>query len=79
MVGRHHVVAHALAELVGEPLGEPAGVDEHQRGAMVDDQRRDPIEDVAHLLGRGHRLELALGKLQCQVEVAEVPDVDHRR
>ena len=29
------VVAEPLAELVGEALGEPAGVDEHERGAVL--------------------------------------------
>ena len=31
-----HVVAQALAELVREAFGEPAGVDEHERGAVLE-------------------------------------------
>ena len=41
------VVAEALAELVREPLGEPAGVDEHERGAVLADERGDAVEHVA--------------------------------
>ena len=73
------VVAEALAELVGEPLGEPAGVDEHERGAVLLDERGDAVEDVAHLLGRRDRLELAVGQLEREVERALVAGVDDDR
>ena len=79
VVGGDHVVAEALAELVGEPLGQPAGVDEHERGAVLADELGDAVEHVAHLLGRGDRLELALGQLEREVEVALVAGVDDRR
>ena len=78
VVGGHDVVAEALAELVREPLGQPAGVDEHERGAVLRDQRGDAVEHVAHLLGRRDRLELALGQLEREVEVALVAGVDDR-
>ena len=68
MVGGHHVVAQPLAELVGEPLGQPPGVDEHERGAVLAHQLGDAVDHVAHLLGRRHGLELALGQLEGQVE-----------
>ncbi len=68
-----------LAELVGEPLGQPAGVDEHEGGAVLGDQRGDAVEHVAHLLGRRDRFELAVGQLEREVEVALVPAVDDRR
>ena len=74
-----HVVAQPLAELVREALGQPAGVDEHERGAVLADERGDAVEHVAHLLGRRDRLELALGQLEREVEVASVADVDDRR
>ena len=73
------VVAEARAELVREPLGEPAGVDEHERGAVLADERGDAVEHVAHLLGRRDRLELALGELEREVEVALVAGVDDDR
>ena len=76
VVGGDHVVAEPLAELVGEALGQAAGVDEHQGGAVLADQLGDAVEHVAHLLGRGDRLELALGQLEGQVEVALVAGVD---
>ena len=43
---------------------------------MPGHQVGDAVDHVAHLLGRGHRLELALGQLQGQVEAAAVPGVD---
>ena len=68
VVGGDDVVAEALAELVREPLGQAAGVDEHERGAVLADERGDAVEHVAHLLGRGDRLELAVGQLEREVE-----------
>ena len=78
VVGGDDVVAQALAELVGEPLGEPAGVDEHERRAVLEHERGDAVEHVAHLLGGGDGLELAVGQLQREVEVALVAGVDDR-
>src|SRR5581483_5153554 len=78
VVGADDVVAEALAELVGEAFGEAAGVDEHQRGAVLAHQGGDPVEDVAHLLARGDRLQLALRELERQVEIAPVAGIDHR-
>ena len=43
------------------------------------DERGDAVEHVAHLLGRRDRLELALGELEREVEVALVTGVDDRR
>ncbi len=73
------VVAEAGAELVREPFGEPPGVDEHEGGAVLSDERGDAVEDVAHLLGRRDRLELAVGELEREVEVALVAGVDDHR
>ncbi len=79
VVGRHRLLTQALAQLVGQPLGQAAGVDEHQRGAVLHDQLGDAVEHVAHLLGRGHGLELAVGQLEGDVERPLVTDVDDRR
>ena len=79
MVRGDDVVAQAGAELVREPFGEPPGVDEHERGAVLADEHGDAIEDVAHLLGRRDRFELAFGELQREVEVALVTRVDDHR
>ena len=76
VVGGHHVVAQLLAELVGEPLGQPAGVDEHEGRVVLAHQVGDAVDHVAHLLGRGHGLELALGQLERQVELPLVAGVD---
>ena len=76
VVGADDVVAEAFAELVGQALGQAAGVDEHQRRVMLPHQVGDPVEDVAHLLAGGDRLQLALRQLEGQVEVTAVPGVD---
>ena len=78
MVGGDHVVAEPLAQLVGQPLGQPAGVDEHDGRAVAGDVLGDPVEHVAHLGGRCHRLELAVGELDGDVERPPVPGVDDR-
>ncbi len=70
VVGRHHVLAQTLAQLMGQPFGQPAGVDEHQGGAVLGDEHRDAVEDVRHLLRRRHRLQLAVGQLDGQVDAA---------
>ena len=79
MVGRHHVVAQPLAELMGDALGQTTRVHEHQRGAVLADQRGDAIHHVGELLCRSDRLELAVGQLQRQVEVTPMAHVDHGR
>ena len=78
-MGGDDVVAEPLAELVREPFGEPAGVDEDERRAVLADQLGDAVEHVGHLLGRRDGLELALGQLEGEIEVALVADVDDRR
>ncbi len=78
VVGGDHVVAEPLAELVGQPLRQPAGVDEHDGGAVARDVLGDLVEHVVHLRGGGHRLELAVGELERDVERPPVPGVDDR-
>ncbi len=78
VVGGDHVVAEPLAQLVGQPLGQPAGVDEHDGRAVAGDVLGDPVEHVVHLGARGHRLELAVGELDGDVERPPVPGVDDR-
>ena len=68
MVRRDAVLAEALGEQVREPLGQPARVHEDQRGAVLRDVLRDPVEDLAPLLVRGDGLELALRQLDGEVE-----------
>ena len=48
-------------QLVGDPLGHLAGVDEDQRGAVLEYVGGDAVEDVGELRAAGHRLELAVG------------------
>ncbi len=75
----HDIVAEARAQLMCEPLGHAARVDEDQRGAVLLDQCGDAVEDVAHLLGRCDRLQLAFGELEREVEGALVAGVDDHR
>ena len=78
MVGGDHIVAEPLPQLVGQPLRQPTGVDEHDGGAVAGHQLGDPVEHVAHLRRGGHRLELAVGDLDGDVERPPVPGVDDR-
>ena len=78
VVGGDHVVAEPLPQLVGQPLRQPAGVDEHDGGAVAGDVLGDPVEHVVHLRRRCHRLELAVGQLEGDVERPPVARVDDR-
>ena len=73
------VVAEAFGEEVGEAFGEPSGVDEDERRAVLLDEVRDAVEDVGHLLRGGDGFELAVGKLEREVEVALMAGVDDGR
>ncbi len=76
----HRVVgAEAQGQLVGDPFGHLAGVDEDQRGAVLEHVAGDAVEDVGELAPAGHRLELALGQLDGHVEVPPVAAVDDGR
>ncbi len=68
--------AQPEGQLVGHPLGHLAGVDEDERGAVLEDVGGDPVQDVGELGAAGHRLELAVRELDGHVEVAPVPAVD---
>ena len=59
-------LADLLAELVRDALGEPPRVAEDQRGAVLRGQLRDALEDLAPLLHRGDRGELAAGNLDAR-------------
>ena len=74
-----HVVAELLAEEVGDPFGEAAGVDEHDRRAVVGDVLGDAVEDLAELLVAGDGFELGIRELDGEVEVALVAGIDDRR
>ena len=68
MVGGDDVFAQPLSELVCDPLGQPAGVDEHERRAVLSHMAGDAIEHVGHLLRARDRLELALGQLDREID-----------
>ena len=53
----------ALSELVCQTLRQSARVDENKSRPVVLHERRDAVEDLAHLLGGCDRPELAAGKL----------------
>jgi len=76
VVGRHLVGAEALTEEVRQALRQPAGVDEHQRRAVVAHVVGDAVDHLAQLLGGGHRAQLALGHLDAHRQAPGVPAVD---
>ena len=61
---------------MGDPLGHLAGVDEDQRGAVLEDVDGDLVEDVGELEAAGHRFELAPRQLDGHVEIPPVAAVD---
>ena len=79
VMGGHLVLSQPLAQLMGHPLGQLPGVDEDQGGSVVGDVGGDAVEDLVELIAGEGRLELAVGQLQRQLEVAPVPAVDDGR
>ena len=74
---RHRALAQALGQFVGQALGHAPGVDEDQGGPVGLDVTGNLVQDVAHLLRRGHRLEILGGQFDGQVEIAPMPDIHH--
>ncbi len=68
MVRGDDVFAQPLPELVRDPLGQAAGVDEHERRAVLAHVRGDAVEHVGHLLRARDRFELALGQLDREID-----------
>ena len=79
MVGRHLLGPETLAEEVGETLRQPPRVHEHQRGAVLAYVVGDAVDHLAELLGRRHRGELGVGKLDADLEAAGVAAVHDGR
>ncbi len=73
------VLAEALGQLVGHPLRHLAGVDEHQRGAVVPGVIGDAVEDVRHLAAAHDGLQLRGRQLDRHLEIAGVAAVDDHR
>src|SRR5262249_35804429 len=59
----HALRADPFRQEMRQSLGETAGVDEYERGTVLLDMGRDPIEDLAPLLVGRHGFELAPGQL----------------
>ena len=72
--------AQSFAQMVGDALRQPAGVDEHQRGAMLLDQFHQAVVNlVPHFVG-GDRPQRRAGHFHCEIELPLVSDIhDHRR
>ena len=76
VVSQHGRFSQALGQMMCHPFAQTSRVDEHQRGAMCDDQRRKPIVDLAPHLFRRHGAELVLRYFDRQVQSAAVAVVD---
>ena len=79
VVRRHEVGAHALGKVQRDAFREPARVHEHERGPVLGDERGDPVVDLAPQFLRRDRSQLAVRRLDGQVELAPRRDRDHDR
>ena len=61
VMGGDGLLAETLGELAGDPLRHAAGVDEHQRRAVLLDQRGEAVVDLGPDLVRHHRFERRIG------------------
>ena len=75
----HRVFAQPLGQMVRDALGQPPRVDEHQRRAVLVDQRGDAVVDLLPHLVRRDRPELVLRHFDRQIHRAAMPVVDDRR
>src|SRR5947209_10074092 len=58
MMGSHCIFTKALGKIESYALGQPAGVDEHQRGAVLLHQLADAVINLIPHLMRGHWAKL---------------------
>ena len=79
MVGGDRAIAEPLRQFARDALGHAAGVDEHQRRAVLLDETREAIVDLRPYLIRHHRFERRIGQFQAEVARALMPGVDDRR
>ena len=70
------LLAEALGQMARDALRLPAGVDEHQRGAVLTHELRQAIIQLRPDFSGHHRLERRGGDLQLQVALAHVARVD---
>ena len=76
VMGGHLFLAERGAEGVAHALGQAAVVDEHQRGAVLQNQLGEAlVEFVPHFV-RHHRFQRRAGQLQANVHGAPVAGVD---
>ena len=76
VVARDVLLAEPLRELMRHALRHPPRVHEHEGGAMSGDQLGDAVVDLAPLLRRRDRTQLAPGYLDREVDVALMAEVD---
>ena len=70
VVGGHLVGPEPLAQQVGQALGHPPGVDEDEGGAVLAHVVGDAVDDLAELLGRGHRRRARSRAARCDTSSA---------
>ena len=76
VVGGDMLLAERLGQRPRHPLRHAAGVDEHERGAVRLDEGAESPVDLGPDLAGHHRLERRLRKLQREVALALMADVD---
>ena len=74
-MGGDFAFAQKLSELVRYPLGHAPSVDEHQSGAVLLHKLGDVSEHFGCLLVRSDSLQLGVGEVKSDVQVALVADV----
>ena len=79
VMGRDRARTQPFGQRMRQPLRHPAGVDEHQRGAVLADQAGEAVIDLRPHLARHHRLERAVGDLDGEVTRALMAGVDDGR
>jgi hypothetical protein len=71
------LLAKPFAQMVGNALGEPPRVDEHERGSMLLNQRRNAIVDLRPHLIRRDWSKLVLRNLDREIHGAAMSVINH--
>ena len=69
-------LAETVAQVVGDALGQGAGVYEHQRGVVLDDEIGEAVVDVVPLLAGGDGFEVGGGRLNREIQIPLVTEVN---
>ena len=77
-MGSHVRLSDQIRNLSGDALGQPSRIHKDQRGRVLLDQFGETLVDLLPDLGGHDRFQRRLGKLQSQIAIAAMAQIDDR-